>query len=335
MPAAMERDFPGNLTSGTGFTTAVRVRISEYPSEASEAEAVARSIEAMMGGLRFFSMDSDLSEGQEAEGIESLADFAVLCRIGRQMAAIERAFKDHSIPYQKAEADPFWKLEPARSLLGLARVLRLRQQGREARELITGLSAAGWSSLAALAAEPVASVEELLVRLVELCPRQSLGGPERQETLERLLEYGRSFGADLDGFLTQTVLGTGSDSVRAGNGGTGTASQLASLLTLHAAKGLEFTCVFIVGCEDGLLPYSLLPGHSEDREEERRLFYVGMTRARRYLFLSHARRRRLFGRELSLKRSPFVDAIERELIDLERPEVRRRTGKSEGQLELF
>jgi len=92
--------------------------------------------------------------------------------------------------------------------------------------------------------------------------------------------------------------------------------------------------VFIVGCEGGLLPYSLFPGTDPDREEERRLFYVGMTRARRYLYLSHARRRRLFGRELALKRSPFVTAIEAELTELsEAPQSRREANG--GQLELF
>jgi DNA helicase-2/ATP-dependent DNA helicase PcrA len=89
-----------------------------------------------------------------------------------------------------------------------------------------------------------------------------------------------------------------------------------------------------VGCEDGLLPYSLFPGSGRDPEEERRLFYVGMTRARRYLYLSYARRRRLFGRELSLKRSPFVTAIEKELTELQEARQRRK-GADTRQLELF
>jgi DNA helicase II / ATP-dependent DNA helicase PcrA len=62
------------------------------------------------------------------------------------------------------------------------------------------------------------------------------------------------------------------------------------LLTLHAAKGLEWPVVFLCGCEEGLLPFHL-PGRQTDIAEERRLFYVGMTRARETLFISHARKR--------------------------------------------
>jgi superfamily I DNA/RNA helicase len=74
-----------------------------------------------------------------------------------------------------------------------------------------------------------------------------------------------------------------------------------SLLTLHASKGLEFPVVFIVGCEDGVLPLKW-PGQddAEAVDEERRLLFVGMTRARRHLFLSHTTGR---------PRSPFLAAL--------------------------
>lgn len=85
------------------------------------------------------------------------------------------------------------------------------------------------------------------------------------------------------------------------------------LLTLHAAKGLEFPVVFIVGCEEGLLPYER-PGAAEDMstdpDEERRLFYVGMTRARRKLVLTSARTRFLFGLRMENPPSRFVGDIE-------------------------
>ncbi|MBN1836509.1 MAG: UvrD-helicase domain-containing protein [Spirochaetales bacterium] len=317
----------------------VRIRIAEHASEASEAEAVARTIEAMIGGLRFFSMDSEITEGQAAEGIESLGDFAVLCRIGRQMQALERAFRDHAIPYQKAEAEPFWQREPASSLLRLARALRLPDAGGGAEELLPQLPPSGREALQALArqagvgwVDPAAAeqprVQELLARLAELCPPEDREG---REVLERLLEHSGSFGRDLDAFLAHAALGSGADGLRE----LPAERELVSLLTLHAAKGLEFACVFIVGCEEGLLPYSLLPGQSTDPEEERRLFYVGMTRARRYLHLSHARRRRLFGRELRLPRSRFLDAIEAGLTEMQSPDPRRPPRRDQGQMELF
>ncbi len=85
-----------------------------------------------------------------------------------------------------------------------------------------------------------------------------------------------------------------------------------SLLTLHAAKGLEFPVVFIAGCEEHLLPLDAA-GMTGDRQEERRLFYVGMTRAKEFLFLTRAERRQLFGKGMFHGPSPFLADIEEEL----------------------
>jgi superfamily I DNA/RNA helicase len=89
-----------------------------------------------------------------------------------------------------------------------------------------------------------------------------------------------------------------------------------------------------VGCEDGLLPYSLFQGQSSDVEEERRLLYVGMTRAKKFLFLCHADRRFLMGREYRLKRSMFLDRIERKLIEWSQQE-RKMEDKGPVQRKLF
>jgi DNA helicase-2/ATP-dependent DNA helicase PcrA len=87
-------------------------------------------------------------------------------------------------------------------------------------------------------------------------------------------------------------------------------------MTLHAAKGLEFPVVFIAGCEEGLLPYVRNSDDLPDIEEERRLFYVGMTRAREKLILSHARRRTLFGKQQEHPPSRFVGEIAAALLEM-------------------
>jgi len=105
-------------------------------------------------------------------------------------------------------------------------------------------------------------------------------------------------------------------------------------MTLHASKGLEFKCVFIVGCEDGLLPYSIFPDQKSDPEEERRLLYVGMTRAVKQVWLTHAKRRFLMGQNLRLNRSRFLNIIEKELFEISKGE-RKKQPPPDSQLELF
>jgi DNA helicase-2/ATP-dependent DNA helicase PcrA len=97
-----------------------------------------------------------------------------------------------------------------------------------------------------------------------------------------------------------------------------------SLLTLHAAKGLEFAVVFIVGLEDGLLPLYWSERDEGMLAEERRLFYVGMTRAKDRLLLSRARQRLWRGRPHTLEPSPFLRDIENELIKHQPMEGGRR-----------
>jgi DNA helicase-2/ATP-dependent DNA helicase PcrA len=90
-----------------------------------------------------------------------------------------------------------------------------------------------------------------------------------------------------------------------------------SLMTLHCAKGLEFPSVFIVGIEEGLLPHYRRGEEIEDMEEERRLFYVGITRAKERLFLSRAEKRSTFGVGRVNLPSRFLDELPIELIQFE------------------
>jgi len=96
-----------------------------------------------------------------------------------------------------------------------------------------------------------------------------------------------------------------------------------SLMTLHCAKGLEFPVVFMVGMEEGLLPHYRRGEEIEDLEEERRLCYVGMTRAKEKLFLSRAERRSTFGVGRANLPSRFLDELPSELIEIEERERKK------------
>jgi ATP-dependent DNA helicase UvrD/PcrA len=113
----------------------------------------------------------------------------------------------------------------------------------------------------------------------------------RLENLEALLAgMEEHFGSEgsLSDYLEQVALITDLDAYDP-------SLDRVTLMTLHAAKGLEFPVVFMTGLEEGLFPHSRAAGEGEEVEEERRLCYVGMTRAMEKLYLSHARRRRVYG----------------------------------------
>jgi DNA helicase-2/ATP-dependent DNA helicase PcrA len=92
------------------------------------------------------------------------------------------------------------------------------------------------------------------------------------------------------------------------------AAERVKLLSLHAAKGLEFPYVFIAGCEAGLIPWEPQGDYVSDPAEERRLFYVGVTRACRQLFLSRSRVRTLWGRRTKTRLSPLVETLTPDLL---------------------
>jgi len=87
-------------------------------------------------------------------------------------------------------------------------------------------------------------------------------------------------------------------------------------MTLHAAKGLEFPVVFIVGMEEGLFPHSRALLDREELEEERRLCYVGITRAKERLYLTYANRRLFFGTRTANTISRFVADVPQHVLDL-------------------
>ena len=112
-------------------------------------------------------------------------------------------------------------------------------------------------------------------------------------------------------------------------------ADVISLLTLHASKGLEFPVVFIMGCEDDILPLRWGSSGSTDVDEERRLFFVGMTRARKRLFLSHAKKRLWMGQLREMSPSPFLKDIQERLLDRRRSEVHQKPRASHEQMDLF
>lgn len=124
----------------------------------------------------------------------------------------------------------------------------------------------------------------------------------------------------LEGYLADVALYTDMDNYD-------DSADCVVMMTMHSAKGLEFPNVFVVGCEEGIFPGIKAIGEADEMEEERRLCYVAITRAKKRLFLSCARQRMLFGRTTANRVSRFIDEIPEE--HLEKRNIPRGYGYSE------
>lgn len=168
-------------------------------------------------------------------------------------------------------------------------------------------------------AEVIASVLDRSGLYAELKAEDSIEARARLENLQELLAVAQQnasvVGTGLNGvslFLEQATLIAEADNVPDGEGGK---SDAVVLLTLHAAKGLEYPVVFLIGLEEGVFPHSRSLEDGEELEEERRLCYVGMTRARQRLLLAYAQERALYGGTPSAGRpSRFLAEIDPRLL---------------------
>jgi DNA helicase-2/ATP-dependent DNA helicase PcrA len=310
-----------------GIREGVSIHIQECPTAKSEAEFVARTVERLMGGVRFFSLDSQIADGTEGDEATSFSDFGVLFRLSRMAPDIMKAMDDHGIPYQLVGEEPFFRHEPVSTLIDILRLVampsnRVLLQRLEEKQ-IRGLSEA--SILEIKGNKNLRSIEEYIREIVGLCMPEAM--VFHKDALEGLVSLSNEYGPDLATFLSSLQLRSAVDTYN-------TSKEQVALMTIHAAKGLEFSYVLIVGCEDGLLPYTIFRRHSSDTEEERRLLYVGMTRAKKMLFLTHAKRRNLFGNRLDLPVCPFLVTIKEELVKRGRFEKGKRK-PGEDQLSLF
>lgn len=131
-----------------------------------------------------------------------------------------------------------------------------------------------------------------------------------QEFLSVAEDFAKSGEEDtLENFLAHVALVSDIDDADISN-------DSITLMTLHSAKGLEFPVVFLAGMEEGIFPFARAFMDEEDMEEERRLCYVGITRAERYLFVSHARMRMVYGKTQCNPASRFLSEIPRNLLTI-------------------
>ena len=272
------------------------VTLHEAPTERAEAEFIVQSLEQALGGHSFFSIDSGRSSDADGPAL-SFSDFAVLYRTGTQAPALVEALGRSGMPFQHR-----------------SHRLLLEHPGVVA-------------AIDALRESPGRGpVRE---RLEAVCLGDGPRDAQMLEACELLRPVAVASGDDLERFLSDLALGTEADA-------WDPRADRISLLTLHAAKGLEFPVVFIAGCENGVLPLTWGKADRSVLAEERRLFYVGVTRARTRLYLCRARKRLWRGKVRELPPSPYLADIEERLLERRRSRIPgKRAGNEDDQMKLF
>ncbi len=351
--------------------------IHEAATDKAEAEYVVHQIERLVGGTSLFSHDSGRVD-TDSETERSFGDVAVLYRMNSQHTALAEALERSGMPYQIAGDTPLIDRPAVQEIVTMLRLSygmpvttgagirllsstvdglgdrtaeRIEQTWKQRTQITTEhirlllneprlLMERSRSGLDAILEDIEALTTELLKKdaaiiLSHIMDTSIWSGlklrfPKAEDYLQKLIRCAR-LETNLLVLLDKLLLSRDYDAY-------GGESERVMLMTLHAAKGLEFPVVFIVGCEHDLIPLQY-PGMASDKEEERRLFYVGMTRAKEQLYFVRAKRRMLFGNVYQTYPSPFLSEIEDQLKQYEKlekqPGKRKKKAAAASQMDLF
>ncbi len=258
------------------------------------------------------------------------SDFAILYRTNAQSRVLEEIFLAEGLPYRLVGALRFYERKEVKDLLSYLRYLANENDehafGRAINTPPRGIGPktlekggekveAFKSQMADIRAQMGAlSPVQLLEKVLEFSRYKSFvsdGTPEgegRVENVEEMVNLASEF-ESLDDFLEHVTLVSDVDNYDS-------SADAVTLMSMHASKGLEFTVVFLSGCEEGLFPHMRALEEESEMDEERRLCYVAMTRARKRLYLTLARQRIMHGGLVTTIPSRFIREIDQNLLDM-------------------
>ncbi|MCP3988562.1 MAG: DNA helicase PcrA [Actinomycetia bacterium] len=256
----------------------------------------------VIGGTRFY----DRKEVKDAVAyLKAVSNPADEVSIKRIINVPKRGIGDTTI----GNVDAYAKTIGVTFVEGLRRASDAGVKGKAVKGIASFLSLLD-SFAEAMEKGPGAALEAILRDtgyVAELEDAHSVEAEGRLENLQELIGVAAQFDST-DDFLEQISLVSDTDAVDEDD-------SAVVLMTIHAAKGLEYPTVFVIGLEDGIFPHLRSMTDPEEMEEERRLAYVGITRARERLYLTHAWARMIFGQTQYNPPSRFLDEIPSELID--------------------
>jgi len=299
------------------------VAVIASPRKSDEVEFILDEIESIRIGER-----------------RNLSDFVILYRTNAQSRLFEEALISRGIPYQIIGGLRFYERREIKDILAylsfiqnpddivsLSRIInvpprgigektleKIIQLGEKAQDEIPkyGEFSKKIDELRQFNAESP-SLDELIEKIMKITGYReyladgTVESEGRLENIEELKNAASSYG-DLSAFLESVSLVSDVDEMK-------DKKSVLTLMTIHCAKGLEFPVVFISGLEEGLFPHSRSLDDAYGLEEERRLFYVGMTRAMERLYISWAQTRSIYGRIEPCAPSRFLDELPKEKIE--------------------
>jgi DNA helicase II / ATP-dependent DNA helicase PcrA len=286
-----------------------KIELFEAESETDEAGFVVREIGRLV-----------------ESGHELWSDFAVLYRTNAQSRVLEEAMLHAGVPYVLVGGVRFYERKEIKDVVSYLRIVvnpddeiarkRMVKVGKN-RLMRLGESRIDFASITTLEI-----LDEVLKRTgyLELYDINNEEDAMRLENIKELRSVADQFPVLVD-FLEKITLVEKEAKTRLRQD-FGEARGAVTLMTLHSAKGLEFGKVFMVGMEEGLFPHSRALMEKEEMEEERRLAYVGITRAKKKLYLTYARRRLFFGTRSSNVVSRFLGDIPERYLEINQAIVR-------------
>lgn len=303
-----------------------KIYFCQFLNEEEEAKYIAKNIKELY-----------------LKGNYEYRDFAILYRLTLQARALEEALRMESIPYQVISGVSFYHRKEIKDVISYMRFILNKEDNVSFLRIINtpsrGIGASALSKIEVEAKKNMCSyyaainnmvkdesiqenLREKLIGFIELIENLSKKEYQTAALMIKEILNSTSYLEEIEEDRIQNVLELLSSAekltVREFLDKISLISSVdtwenkkhyVSLLTLHAAKGLEFPVVFIAGCEEGILPYFKAKEDPYEIQEERRLFYVGMTRAKNMLFLTAAKNRKLYSKVQTQEPSSFIKDI--------------------------